>query len=93
MLKEEWPQSLSSEGALLADSNSLLGTKEDIKDALKAAAPLRLEVLDELEQRLDTLERQLYEYSSLTLTDHQRPSKIRDNIFHIPKKGNGQLLE
>ena len=72
----------------MADANSLLGTKEDIKDALKAAAPLRLEVLDELEQRLDSLEKQLYEYSSLTLTDHQRPSKLRDNVFHIPPQGN-----
>ena len=78
---------MADEGSLLVSVDSILGSKEEIKDTLKAAAPLRLEVLDELEDRLLNLENQLIEYSSLTLTDHIRPSQFKDNAFHIPKKG------
>ncbi|XP_063722554.1 protein FAM227B-like isoform X2 [Symsagittifera roscoffensis] len=83
---DEWPQKLSAEGSLLVSVDSVLGSKEDIRDTLKSAAPLRLEVLDELEDRLLKLESELVQYSSMTLTDIVRPSKIKDGIFNVPKK-------
>ncbi|XP_064619061.1 protein FAM227B-like [Lineus longissimus] len=85
---DEWPYRLTSEGPLGIDENAMgFGTKDDIVNIIKEAAPLDLEALDSLENKLTTLERILKSYADKLVTDEHResPSELQ-KWLHSPRK-------
>lgn len=84
---EEWPQRLTSEGPLDIQSEALLlGSKEDIANLLRDAAPLGLGMLDDLTEKLDALEDKLNFYASHIVTEDKRPSRLQDRLFYSPSR-------
>lgn len=84
---DEWPQRLTSEGPLDIQSEGLLlGTKEDIANLLRDAAPLGQHMLDEMTEKLDALEDKLNFYGSHIVTEDKRPSRLQDRLFYSPSR-------
>ncbi|XP_033750969.1 protein FAM227B-like isoform X3 [Pecten maximus] len=83
----EWPQRLTSEGALdLEGEILLLGSQEEIADLLRESAPLGLNKLEELELRLDELEEKLHFYSDQIVSEEKQDQHGQDRLFFSPSK-------
>lgn len=83
----EWPQRLTSEGALdLEGEVLLLGSQEEIADLLRESAPLGLNKLEELELRLDELEEKLHFYSDQIVSEGKPEHEGQDRLFFSPSK-------
>ncbi|XP_021368630.1 protein FAM227B-like isoform X2 [Mizuhopecten yessoensis] len=83
----EWPQRLTSEGALdLEGEILLLGSQEEIADLLRESAPLGLNKLEELELRLDELEGKLHFYSDQIVSEAKQDTHGQDRLFFSPSK-------
>ncbi|XP_055874342.1 protein FAM227B-like isoform X1 [Biomphalaria glabrata] len=81
----DWPFKMSLEGPLDIESEGLfMGTQEHIAELLRTAAPVGLQMLDEMETRLDELDNVLYMYANEILTDDKRVSRIAEGLFHSP---------
>ncbi|KAL3866977.1 hypothetical protein ACJMK2_044220 [Sinanodonta woodiana] len=84
---EEWPQRLTSEGPLDIQSEGLLlGTEEDILHLLRDAAPLGLHMMEDLENRLTSLEEMLNKYAQQIVTEDKRVSRLHDRLFFSPSR-------
>ncbi|KAK3097473.1 hypothetical protein FSP39_009958 [Pinctada imbricata] len=91
---DEWPQRLTSEGAMDIQSEALLlGSHEDIANLLRESAPLGLYMLEDLETRLDKLEDKLRFYASQIITE-EKPEEREEVIpFGVNKAFITQLME
>ncbi|XP_052791484.1 protein FAM227B-like isoform X2 [Mya arenaria] len=84
---DEWPQRLTSEGPMdIQDERLLLGSKEDIVELLRDAAPLGVEKLNAVQQRLEALEDTLNYYASQIVAEDKRESRLQDRLFYSPSR-------
>ncbi|XP_078316262.1 protein FAM227B-like isoform X2 [Crassostrea virginica] len=91
---EEWPQRLTSEGALdISDEAFLLGSQEDIAAILRESAPLGLHMLEELENRLDNLEDKLRFYADQVVTEEKKLQKEEDVPYGVSRAFITQMAE
>ncbi|XP_077863821.1 protein FAM227B-like [Saccoglossus kowalevskii] len=85
---DEWPMRVTSEGQMgLEDERKMIGSKDNIVDELRKHAPLPVNLLDDLEEKLNNLEKRLNVYTTEILTDEPRTSRINQNLFHSPEYG------
>lgn len=91
---EEWPQRLTSEGALdISDEAFLLGSQEDIAAILRESAPLGLHMLEDLENRLDQLEDKLRFYADQVVTEEKKLQKEEDIPYGVSRAFITQMAE
>ncbi|XP_062596033.1 protein FAM227B-like [Saccostrea cucullata] len=91
---EEWPQRLTSEGALdISDEAFLLGSQEDIAAILRESAPLGLHMLEDLEGRLDKLEDKLRFYADQVVTEEKKLQREEDIPYGVSRAFITQMAE
>ncbi|XP_056022430.1 protein FAM227B-like isoform X3 [Ostrea edulis] len=91
---EEWPQRLTSEGALdISDEAFLLGSQEDIAAILRESAPLGLHMLEDLENRLDKLEDKLRFYADQVVTEEKKLQREEDIPYGVSRAFITQMAE
>ncbi|KAL8604445.1 hypothetical protein ACOMHN_042274 [Nucella lapillus] len=83
----DWPYPMALEGPLdIQGEGLLLGTQDDIAEILRESAPLGLGLLDDLEDRLNSVEDKLQGYAVHIVTDDKRPSRLADRLFYSPPR-------
>ncbi|XP_072037966.1 protein FAM227A-like [Amphiura filiformis] len=84
----DWPIFDEREAALELDQErNLLGTQEEIADALREHAPMPMYMLEDLEDKLFLLQRRLDVYASEIVVEHDKSHRLENNLFHSPSEG------
>ncbi|XP_071484549.1 protein FAM227B-like [Diadema antillarum] len=71
----------------LSKEKGLLGTHEDITEALAQYASFPIHILDDLETKIDRLQERLDEYAVQVVTEDGRSSRLQNELFHSPATG------
>lgn len=85
----DWPNfDERTDTALELDSErNLLGTQDEIVEALRDHAPMPIYMLEELEDKLYLLQRRLNVYADQIVMEGDKSNRLQNNLFHSPSEG------